>query len=454
MAVILTYALAVSPHWWVGKDGALYLALARNLVRGEGYTHAGQPHTLVPPGYPLMLAALMFVGADSFLALNVATGLVGIAAAGVCYLLLRELVHRDWALLLAGVFAMSNELLQRSGETLADVPFTLMLLGGLCLYARGLRIDRPDRRGWEVASLLLVACCWVRMAGLMIVGGAAIGLVISAWRTGRRRALMNLGIVVLGCLATVGAFYWFAEAHADPGAASYVGGLQDYVGRLSPGERLLMPFRRLYEGSRDFSRLLVVQKMPGYLCIPLLVLPVAGAMWRRIRRGDCVGPLTVAFYIGGMCAAMVRIRTRYLLPISPLLVLYFIEGWAWFAVRIRKEHREAARGVAVALAVVMVAFNCVKIVRNIVEKHSEGYAVRQQGGKWRELPAVVDFLRANRPEGGIMIGDLAYGYLADIPAPRNVTIQKPGRNKKDEKHFLCIIDYFSGNKLVSNGYLK
>jgi len=417
VVVVAVYAAAISPHWWVGRDAALYLALGRNLARGQGYTIAGQAHTLVPPGYPAMLALLMRAGAGSFLALNVVMAAVGLTTAWVGYLLLCRLVHRDWALLLAVVFGLSNELLQRSGEILTDVPFTLVILTAFWLYARGLDGARPDRRGWEVASVLLVGGCWIRMASFPLVAGAAVGLLLSAWRTARRRALVNVAIVFLGCAATAGAFCWYASANADPRAASYIGGMRHYLRSLSLGQRLAMPFQRLYDGSRDLSRLVVIEELPGPLCLLLLSAPIVVAMVRRVRRGDWIGPLAVVCYVGAMAAAAVKIRTRYLLCVAPLLMLYLVEGYVWTSGRIWQGRTELPRVLAGALMFVMLCFNLVKVGRNIVEKHSADYEVAQQGGKWRELPATVEYLRRHRVAGKSVLGEHAYGYLADMPSP-------------------------------------
>ena len=427
LAVLIVYIAGISSQWWVGKDGALYLCLGRNLSRGLGYTLAGQAHTVVPPGYPAMLAGLMWVGAESFLAMNIVMAVMGLTTAAVAYFLLRQLVHPDWALLGACVFALSNELFQRSGEILADVPFTLLVLAGIALYLRGLRQQRPDRSGWEIGSLLLVGACWIRMAGFPLVVGAGIGLALSGWNKARRRSLANLAIVLLGCLATVGAFYYYARADSDPNGASYLSGIQYHAQSLSIWGRLTTPLQRIYEGSRDLSRLLIAQKMPGAICILLLVLPITIAMIRRIAIGDRVGPLAVIFYVGAMCAAMVRIRTRYLLPVSPLLVLYLLEGHLWISARLWKHRSKSVRTAVIAIAIVILGFNLVIIARNIVEKHSDNYATLQQNGKWRDLPATVEFLR-NQKTGGSIIGEYAYAYLADMqrPAlPKRLRYSKP-----------------------------
>jgi len=417
LVVVFVYLANLSPHWWVGKDGALYLCLGRNLARGEGYTLAGEAHTLVPPGFPAMLAGLIRIRADSFLAINVVMGSIGLATVLMGYLLLRQLVHRDWALLLVLLFALLRELVQRSGEVLSDVPFALLLITALWLYLRGLRQVRPTRNGWEIASLLLVVSCWVRMVGFLAAAGAGVGLVLSGWRKARIRALLNLVILVTGCAATVAVYHWYAASFGDPQGASYLEGLRHYRSSLSIGQLMVLPLRRACEASEEYGRLLIGQRMPSPLCIVLVLIPGLAGLLIRIRQGEWIGPLTVVAYVGGMAAVGAAIRVRYLLPIAPLLILYFFEGWVWIFARPLKFSKVPVAAVAVILSVAVLGFNLPLVARLIYWKHCDDYPVEQQSGKWRDLPAAVGFLKAHRPVSGAIIADFAYGYLADIPCP-------------------------------------
>ena len=48
-------------QWRIEPDSALYLSIARNLAEGQGYTYHGQPHNLVYPGLPYLLAGTLKV---------------------------------------------------------------------------------------------------------------------------------------------------------------------------------------------------------------------------------------------------------------------------------------------------------------------------------------------------------------------------------------------------------
>ena len=57
----VAYLLLQNGYWVRGGDGEVYLAIGRSLLRGEGFVYNGNPVGLVPPGWPAILAAAMWV---------------------------------------------------------------------------------------------------------------------------------------------------------------------------------------------------------------------------------------------------------------------------------------------------------------------------------------------------------------------------------------------------------
>ena len=55
--LVSIYVAGFNGLWRMQPDAALYLSLGRNLVEGKGYTYLGQPHHLVYPGWPWLIAA-------------------------------------------------------------------------------------------------------------------------------------------------------------------------------------------------------------------------------------------------------------------------------------------------------------------------------------------------------------------------------------------------------------
>lgn len=440
--VLVVYLASISSSWFIGKDSALYLSLARNWERGDGYTLAGKPHLGVPPGLPALLATILRLG-GGVPAMNSVLCALGLATLAATFMMLRQWVHRDWALLLTGVAGLSREMVQRSSEILSDVPFMLLVVLALWLYGRGLRKaegsrqkaagrndngPRPTARpnGWEAASLLLVASCWVRVVGFPLIAAAALGLLLGAWRTPhRRRAILNAAILGAGAAATLAYFFWFQRAHPDPDAFSYLNAVESRAGGQSLWAWVAGYFAHFYAAAGQLSRLMIAQEPPRWLCLPIFVAPIVAGLARRVRQGDYLGPLIVTFYVGALCAT--GLRTRYLLPVGPLLLLYLAEGFAWFARRLVRQasglpapagapdRRNACRtNFAPALMAVLLAFNMPMVARSLAEKRQEGYGRTQQKGIWAGTWVAAGYLREHRPTGPVLAIQ-PVGYLADVP---------------------------------------
>ena len=436
--ILAVYALSLSDHWYIGHDSALYLCLGRNLARGEGYTLAGQPHAHVPPAFPMLLAALMRLGLGSFLAMNVVMGLLGLASAAAAHAVLRQLVHRDWAMVLTAVFALSAVMVQTSGEILSDVPFMLLVLTAFWLYLRGLRRTDPRRGGWEVAALLLVAACWFRIAGLPLVAGAVLGLLIACWRRAGSRAALSLAIVGIGILATFSIFEPAYLEAARSGGATYAGMLTHQPASFL-SKWLIGPIQHLYASSGQLSRLYLspAVRLPGPLSMLLLVLPVLAAMIRRCRRMDTLGPVAVFFYVAALSFILKEIRTRYMLPIMPLLLVYLLEGYLVVGgALLRRWRQDRLAAVPMALAVVIIACNVPLVGRLILQKSDSVNAIArkvplvarlieqdgdyewaQQKGLWQDQYRAAVFLKTVADPGTVILADYPVAYLADLPCP-------------------------------------
>lgn len=77
---ILIPGNTIQPAWSGGGDVTAYTTLAENLLRGRGFTYAGQPTALRPPLYPIVLAGCMSVSSHHWpVVLRVLQFLLGLA---------------------------------------------------------------------------------------------------------------------------------------------------------------------------------------------------------------------------------------------------------------------------------------------------------------------------------------------------------------------------------------
>jgi hypothetical protein len=61
-------------------DASIYLLCAKSLLAGEGYSVLGQPFTVRPPGFSVLLVPVLAWRGLDFLALNLYVSLFGVAA--------------------------------------------------------------------------------------------------------------------------------------------------------------------------------------------------------------------------------------------------------------------------------------------------------------------------------------------------------------------------------------
>ena len=180
-------------------DSVNYLAVARNLLAGEGFVNFdGTPYTVWPPLYPLLLAASgLLGGADP---LRVA-GLLGALCFGLTVFVvglylgprLESPLLRVWTPV---VLALSLPLADLSRHALAGPVFVLFLTLALVATDSYLAAPRPSR--------LLGAALWTALAWQTRYIGAAVPLVAGLWllfhrglpfRTRLGRAALFSGVV-------------------------------------------------------------------------------------------------------------------------------------------------------------------------------------------------------------------------------------------------------------------
>ena len=68
------------------NDAAMYVACARSILAGEGYSYLEAPFTIRPPGTSWLAAAVMLWRGEDWLALNVVTSLFGVLGVALLHL--------------------------------------------------------------------------------------------------------------------------------------------------------------------------------------------------------------------------------------------------------------------------------------------------------------------------------------------------------------------------------
>jgi hypothetical protein len=177
------------------SDSAHYVAAARSLAEGRGYTERDgfgryAPVTHWPPLYPAALALPALAGADPLWAAPA----LGSALFALTLLLIGRMVYRRTggslpAALFAALAALSVVDMFRIHVMVWSEPLYIPL-ALLALYALARHLDAPARRWLIVAALSAGAAFMTRYAGLALVAAGSLALLL--WRSGAwRRRLMD-----------------------------------------------------------------------------------------------------------------------------------------------------------------------------------------------------------------------------------------------------------------------
>ena len=183
-------------HW----DSAVFVSVAENLAAGRGFVDwRGEPLTLWPPLYPLLLAAAGLAGLDPRQAagpLNAAVlGLAVLAAGAWMRRRLRSRLLAAWGCLAA---ALSLPLAWAASQALTDAAFVLLAVLSLACADRFL--DGGRRSSLALAAGFAALACLTRYNGVAAVAAIALALLLqrgaAPWEKERRAAAFAIAALL------------------------------------------------------------------------------------------------------------------------------------------------------------------------------------------------------------------------------------------------------------------
>ena len=398
----------------VHQDAVALLSTALNFLAGEGWRDfTGEPLTMWPPLFPLLLVAGGWVGIDLLEAgrwINAAAfGLTILAAGGW----LRSNVRSQWLVLAAtATISACLPLSHWAAQFRTEPLFVLFALLALMQLASFLNRKTAAPLWWAAVFTALAAI--TRYPGVALIGTGVLILLPTA----RQRQTLIFGAISSVPLLAVLARNWAATGNLD----------------LAAGDRANRSWQSFSDGLHQivevFRAYIVPPSTPdgfGYLLWPVagLVVWAAGAVVVRAGRGldmDGKSPsfglgLALPFgvftviYIAFMVAVVPFtvsqvIDGRYLLPIYvPLLLtaallldrFLSIEASGWKMVV-----RYGLAALVVLATLVHVGFSAQKNLRLTARAHVAGYypAYAYNTSYWAQFET-LNYLRDNQIEGRI-----------------------------------------------------
>lgn len=437
---LLLYGAAVNPYFPPGTyDDIVFYYGARSLVESGSFQFAGKYIVDWAPGLSVLLAIPMWLGFGSVWAaklcilLCVGTGL---------FLTFRYLQGEDRPrpLLTCALFALLPTGFMMGTRLVTEWPFIALSF----LFLGLLQALGGQRRGLPLAvlaGLVLGAASLTRWIGVLL-GAAVLSQALSRMRAERARGFRSILPEFIAAAVGAAAFclwklklawqidsgtaapstyypgYWYLEIFTGSDFASLPSRVGDLFFQLSSLSR--------YLGTDGSAMRLAVWVVPG-----LLTVWGAVCLFRRrgLRPGDWYALATLVLF------ALLKHnpQVRYLLPIAPFLLSYFLAGLDGAFGALGNLRGRAGLAVLVTWAMALVALDGYLLFRGNVTGSHAGLCMLASPdadsfykGQWRDLYRAGQFIAEAGSAGAVAVTGQQDKYLLAFSG-HNSTVFPPER---------------------------
>jgi len=361
------------------EDTHCYTGLAQSLRVNGTYVFNFVPHTIYPPGFPVLLAGLSWLAGslplDSY---PLFMRFIGFATA-LCilmgYILVRRHTSPWWGLAYVLLVGFSSSVVIASTRFIgSDVPYTLTSLAAVLLF-EFVPSPPPERPGakliaiYVLLALLLPASLSIRAIGRAMLLALALQLMVSSIRTRRWPSLALVAVLLLGATEQAAWSFW-AKAHTPrlaPGEYNY--SYESDIWKKDPhhpdlGTATLVdlavrPVVRMAQESSHFAQCFNgnrwITPLPYSMLVAVpAVLVITGWCCAILAPGAGFMPYYFLTYMGILLVWPFDQGIRYIFPVLPLFFIYAWTGWRHIRQWSADCPRKVRLGVIVLSAVMLV----------------------------------------------------------------------------------------------------
>jgi hypothetical protein len=361
-----------SADFAAGGD-ATYTELAKSILAGTGYGFNFKPETMLPPGFPYLLAWMTKVFGGSHTVLVSTMGVFTALALIFSYEALRRVENRAVGATICLLLGSSPVFFRFSTTLLySDMPyfFSSMLLVWAIMHLDSTVASKQSRTFWWFFCLIvLLATVIVRSTGIALLAGIIGWQTISALRdmtTAQRRLLVFGPLLILGMGVQMTWMHWalahqYSEWPIHGYQENYLAQLRikngndPELGMASWKDVLARPIQNADDRAAELWTLVTRKPIaPAWyspttaLPIVLVLLGLGASFWKS-------GGGILEWYFLSYEAMYLfwpwSFEERFLLPVAPLACLYLWRGGV-LAGRCASSRPRllAAAGIAVAVA--------------------------------------------------------------------------------------------------------
>jgi len=354
--IVVLYLGLVKQNWTPSWSGAIYIESARSMVTGQGNTYLGYPQLKYPIGFPLLLSPIVWLWGNNFLLMSLFIVLCALGSIFVTYWLFTQFFSREYSILITALTAFSYLMVERSTYIMSGVPYMMCSLLALVYINRYLRFEKKYKYG-ILAGLLIIISAFLRTVGISIFFGLLLHLfLVKNVRFRAKKAVLILLLVIIPLTAWNVRNQTVEVDLQDPiwQLEEFIPYQQEFM-RSEWDEPLseqinprIMFFRVVknisYFGGQAAGLILGrrIDIVMGQLhSVPISFLLLLGVIALVIVAGfglsffsrkyifDCY----VLCYFGILFLTSAR-EPRYLVPVLPFIIYYFITGIEWLFKRV------------------------------------------------------------------------------------------------------------------------
>lgn len=323
-------------------DSARYLLLAKNIAEGNSYSDNFKPiptpHIKFPPVLPLVLAATYCLDTENMLLMRLAIASFGLLALLILYAFFSCFFDRFAAAILSVSSVILLQFLRHSVKIMSEVPYICFSYLTLTLILRWLQEGQSSRWKDLVIGLSMSLAILTRTVGAALFTAFVLGALFN--RTMRRSVLSVLTVALIVVVIAGG---WQVRNHIALHRTfiPYIY-LVTTKSIYSPEEGTIgvteLLDRAIANAQHHFPHLVSVtlpnMGQSNIASTTLLLLMVTGWLHRFVRQRT-----VIEFYL--MAYGLILLfwpwsYDRFVIPLAPLMYVYYIHGFNVVAVCIRK----------------------------------------------------------------------------------------------------------------------
>ena len=386
------YLLALNPLLGINGDNAKYIILAKSIVSGNGFRIISSPDK--PPettygfGYPLLIAPAVYFFPDSVIALKLISVFFAVAVLIAIFQLFKRCADLPAAVAIVALSGICHYTMFYVHQVMTELPYLFFSLLTMYLIEKYSDADTYKNKYLLLGSVGLAMAYFIRTVGIFLFVAAVSYLLI-------RKKIVKAVLIFLCFLVVTGP--WFIRNLTISESPSYLAEfMQKNPYDPEQGMITLSCIReRVVWGAkyhrRTISNMLGCYNQKNWLFVmPVMIVGFVVSCRRRIYLHNIYVPLYLIVHLLWYWKTL-----RFIVPLTPFILYYFINGLCWFFGR----NRRAAR-IATGIAVLFIFLLNFQLDIMIIKKEQKA---DYYPAEWENYFQIADWVRGNVPESAIVM---------------------------------------------------